>query len=145
MANIDWDSLGFDAYRTRSVVFSRYEDGKWSPAQTTETFSFTFDPFAQVFHYAISCFEGLKAFRQADGGIVLFRPDKNAARMQRTAEYLGFPAPSKDMFVEMCAQCVKSNLEFLPPYGHKASLYVRPILMGVHPQMQLVPYPEAIS
>ncbi|MBQ2565637.1 MAG: branched-chain amino acid aminotransferase [Bacteroidales bacterium] len=144
MANIDWDSLGFDAYRTRTVVFSHYKDGKWSPAQSTETFSFTFDPFAQVFHYAISCFEGLKAFRQKDGGAVIFRPGENAARMARTAGYLGLPVPDADMFVKMCEECIRGNLEFLPPYGHKASLYLRPLLMGMHPQMQLVPYPEAV-
>lgn len=144
MANIDWDKLGFDAYRTRTVVFSHYKNGKWSPIEKTETFSFTFDPFAQVFHYAISCFEGLKAFRQKDGKVIMFRPDQNAARLQRSAAYLGLPVPSKEMFLEMCAEGVKNNAEFIPPYGHGASLYLRPLLVGMHPQMQLVPYPEAI-
>ncbi len=143
MSEINWDTLGFDAYRTRTVVLSHFKDGKWSPYEKTETFSFTFDPFAQVFHYAISCFEGLKAFRQKDGKIVMFRPDENAARIERTAKYLGLPVPPKEMFIEMCAEAVKNNLEFLPPYGHQASLYVRPLLLGMHPQMQLVPYPEA--
>ena len=54
MADINWDKLGFDAYRTRTVVLSHYKDGQWSPVETTENFSFTLDPFAQVFHYAIS-------------------------------------------------------------------------------------------
>jgi len=144
MNSINWDTLGFDAYRTRTVIVSHYKDGEWSPFEATETFSFTFDPFAQVFHYAISCFEGLKAFRQQNGQIIMFRPDQNAARMQRTAEYLGMPCPSQEMFIKMCEECVKNNLEFLPPYGHRASLYLRPLLVGVHPQMQLVPYPEAI-
>ena len=142
--SINWDTLGFDAYRTRTVILSHYKDGRWSPIETTETFSFTFDPFAQVFHYAISCFEGLKAFRQADGRIAIFRPDRNAARMARTADYLGMPCPTEEMFIKMCELCVENNLEFLPPYGHKASLYLRPLLIGMHPQMQLVPYPEAI-
>ncbi|MBQ6086927.1 MAG: branched-chain amino acid aminotransferase [Bacteroidales bacterium] len=144
MSSIDWDKLGFDAYRTRTVVYSHYKDGRWSPAESTETFSFTFDPFAQVFHYAISCFEGLKAFTQKDGRVVIFRPTENAARMARTANYLGLPVPDKDMFISMCEECIRGNLEFLPPYGHKASLYLRPLLVGMHPQMQLVPYPEAI-
>lgn len=144
MGNINWDTLGFDAYRTRSVVVSHFKDGKWSPAEVTETFSFTFDPFAQVFHYAISCFEGLKAFRQKDGKVVLFRPDQNAARIERTANFLGLPVPSEELFLDMCAACVKNNMEFLPPYGHQASMYVRPLLVGMHPQMQLVPYPEAL-
>lgn len=144
MTEINWDSLGFNAYRTRTVVMSRYKDGEWSPIEATEKFSFEFDPFAQTLHYAVSCFEGLKAFVQKDGRKVLFRPDRNAARLRRTAEYLGLPAPSEEMFVEMCRRCVEGNAEFLPPYGHKSSLYLRPILMGVHPQIQLLPYTEAV-
>ena len=144
MSKIDWDSLGFDAYRTRTVVKSHFKDGAWSPIESTEAFSFTLDPFAQVNHYAISCFEGLKAFTQKDGKVVIFRPEENARRMKRTADYLGMPCPSEEMFIKMCEDCIKGNLEFLPPYGHKASLYLRPLLFGVHPQMQLVPYPEAV-
>ena len=139
MAQIDWKTLGFDAYRTRTVVVSHFKDGKWSTPESTETFSFTFDPFAQVFHYAISCFEGLKAFRQKDGRIAMFRPDQNAARLQRTADYLGMPCPSPEMFYQMCEACIKGNMEFLPPYGLGASMYLRPLLVGMHPQMQLVP------
>jgi len=144
MSNINWDTLGFDAYQTRTLVYSCHQDGRWSPAATTENFSFQLNPFAQVLHYAISCFEGLKAFRQKDGRIAIFRPDQNAARMARTAAYLGLPVPDEALFIEMCERCVRENLEFLPPYGHQASLYIRPLLMGVHPQMQLVPNPEAI-
>ena len=144
MSNINWDTIGFDAYRTRTVILSRFQDGKWSPAEKTENFSFTLDPFAQVLHYAVACFEGLKAFTQKDGKIVIFRPDENAARMRRTADYLGMPAPDEDLFISMCEECVKNNLEFMPPYGHGASMYLRPILMGVHPQMQLTPNPDAL-
>ncbi len=144
MEQIDWKTLGFDAYRTRTVVLSHYKDGKWSTPESTETFSFTFDPFAQVFHYAISCFEGLKAFRQKDGRVAMFRPDQNVARLKRTADYLGMPCPSEEMFYQMCEDCIKGNMEFLPPYGLGASMYLRPLLVGMHPQMQLVPYPEAI-
>lgn len=144
MATINWDTLGFDAYRTRTVIYSHYRDGAWGPLTATENFSFTLDPFAQVLHYAISCFEGLKAFTQQDGSVVIFRPGENAARMRRTAAYLGLPAPDEDLFIRACEACLQGNREFLPPYGHKASLYLRPILMGVHPQMQLVPYPEAL-
>jgi len=144
MKQIDWKNLGFDAYRTRSLIISTFRDGKWSAPEKTEDFSFTFDPFAQNLHYAISCFEGLKAFRQKDGKIAIFRPDRNAARIKRTANFLGMPCPDEEMFISMCESCVKENLEFLPPYGFGASMYLRPLLLGVHPQMQLVPYPEAV-
>lgn len=144
MATIDWDKLGFDAYKTKAVIMSHYKDGSWSPARKSEDFSFTLDPFSCVFHYAISCFEGLKAFARKDGGAVIFRPEENARRMQRTAEYLGIPAPSEEMFIEMCVRGLKENIEFLPPYGHGASLYLRPLLIGSRPQMQLVPPSEVI-
>ena len=144
MANINWDTLGFDAYRTKTVIEAHYKDGKWSPVKKSDSFSFTFDPFAAVFHYATSCFEGMKAFRQKDGRIAIFRPEENARRMQRTADYLGLPAPSEEMFISMCEECIKENLEFLPPYGHQASLYIRPLLIGMRPQMQLIPPTECV-
>ena len=125
---IDWKTLGFDAYRTRTVVVSHFKDGAWSPAQTTETFSFTLDPFAQVLHYAMSCFEGFKTFRQKDGRVAMFRPDQNAARLVRSAKYLGLPCPPEELFIQMSELCVKNNLEFLPPYGYGASMYIRPLL-----------------
>ena len=136
--------MGFDAYRTRTVVLANFKDGKWADIRLTEEFSFTIEPFMQGLHYAISCFEGLKAFRQKDGRIALFRPEKNAARMARSAGFLGIPVPPADMFIKMCELCVQNNLEFLPPYGHQASMYVRPLLYAPHPQMQLVPFPEAV-
>ncbi|MDY3784171.1 MAG: branched-chain amino acid aminotransferase [Candidatus Cryptobacteroides sp.] len=144
MRDIQWDKIGFDAYRTDVVLMARWKDGKWSEIVEDDTFAFTLDPFTCVFHYAVSCFEGLKAFTQKDGKVILFRPEENAHRMQRTARYLGLPEPSDEMFIEMCERCVRANREFLPPYGHDASLYVRPLLMGAQPKMQLTPPNEVI-
>ena len=144
MSQINWQSLGFDAYRTRTLVTARWKDGKWSDISESEDFAFHLDPFTCVFHYAFSCFEGLKAFTQKDGKIVIFRPFENAHRLQRTAGFLGLPASSDSMFIEMCERCVKSNMEFLAPYGHDASLYLRPLLLGAQPKMQLTPPNEAI-
>ena len=124
MSQINWQSLGFDAYRTRTLVTARWKDGVWSEITESEDFAFHLDPFTCVFHYAFSCFEGLKAFTQKDGRIVMFRPYENAHRLRRTAGFLGLPAPSDSMFIEMCERCVKSNMEFLAPYGHDASLYL---------------------
>lgn len=144
MENINWEKLGFSATRTSSIMVAYYRDGKWSPAQKTEDFSITMDVYAQVMHYAVSCFEGMKAFRQKSGEVAIFRPDENAARMARTAAFLGMPVPPADMFVKMCEDCVRENIEFLPPYGQNASMYLRPLLIGSHPQLQLLPYPEAV-
>lgn len=144
MSNINWDTIGFDAYGPSTIIFSRFKDGEWSKPEVTDQFSLTLDPFAQNLHYAVSCFEGLKTFTQKSGDVVMFRPTENAARMQRTANYLGIPVPPQELFVGMCAQCVKANPDLVPPYGHQASLYLRPLLLATHPQMQLTPYPEAL-
>ena len=144
MANIDWDKLGFDAYRTKTLVLARWKNGQWSEITESDEFQFVLDPFTCVFHYSFACFEGLKAFTQKDGRVVLFRPYENAHRMQRSARFLGLPEPSDEMFVQMCEMAVKANREFLPPYGHDASLYVRPLLMGAQPKMQLTPPNEVI-
>lgn len=139
MGNIDWSKIGFDAYRTKTVIMARWTKGQWQPIVEDDKFSFTLDPFTCTLHYATSCFEGLKTFTQKDGRVALFRPLENAHRLQRTASYLGLPAPSDEMFVDMCERCVRANLEFLPPYGHDASLYIRPLLFGIKPKMQLTP------
>lgn len=138
MANINWDTIGFDAYKTDKVIMAKYFDGKWSEPQVHD-FRFSMDPFSCSLHYAISCFEGLKAFRQKNGDIIMFRPEENARRLARTADYLGLPPVPEEQFISMCALAVKENIEYLPPYGHEASLYVRPLLFGTLPQMQLVP------
>ncbi len=143
MANIDWDKLGFDAYRTDKIMMAKYFEGKWSTPEVHD-FRFSMDPFS-CSHYAISCFEGLKAFRQKNGDIVMFRPDENAKRLARTATYLGLPEVPEEMFISMCADAVKENIDFLPPYGHEASMYVRPLLFGTLPQMQLVPPKQDIT
>ena len=92
--------------------------------------------YAGALHYAIECFEGLKAFRGKDGQIRLFRPEENAKRLQRSAKFLGIEAPSTEMFIDMCKQIVKENIDFLPPYEVSgASLYLRPTLIGSNPQL----------
>lgn len=136
MKNIDWSQLSFSHTQTKALVYSRCIDGKWESPVVTEDFNITFNCFAGIFHYAPSCFEGLKAFRGVDGKIRLFRPDRNAKRMASSATYLDMPYPSEELFIEMCVRCIKENIEYLPPYEVTgASLYLRPVLFGINPQL----------
>ena len=136
MVNIDWSKLSFSYTQTRALVFSRCIDGAWEKPVVTEDFNIPLSSFAGIFHYAPSCFEGLKAFRGVDNKIRLFRPERNAKRMKDSAIYLDMKYPSEEMFIEMCVTCVKENLDFLPPYeATGASLYLRPILIGINPQL----------
>lgn len=136
MVNLDWSKLSFSYTQTKTLIYSRCIDGKWEEPVETEDFNIPLSSFAGVFHYAPACFEGLKAFRGVDGKIRLFRPDMNAKRMADSAAYLDMPAPSVEMFIDMCVRCVKANLEYLPPYeASGASLYLRPTLFGINPQL----------
>lgn len=136
MGTTDWNKLSFSYTPTKALVYSRCIGGNWETPVVTEDFNLSLNTFAGIFHYAPSCFEGLKAFRGVDGKIRLFRPEKNAKRMQESAHYLDMASPSEEMFIEMCVRCVKENIDYLPPYEVTgASLYIRPILIGINPQL----------
>ena len=136
MQNLDWAHLGFTVRETNGVLVSRYIDGKWT-APARETGPVELSPYALALNYANTCFEGLKAFRGADGVVRIFRPDENARRLIRSAEFLDMPAPSEELFIEMCAEYVRWNIDFLPPYGYNASMYLRPLLIGTDKQLNL--------
>src|SRR5690606_16384936 len=94
---------------------------------------------ANALHYGQAIFEGLKAFRAADGSVSLFRPDRNAARMRLSAERLCMETPSEELFIEACRMAVRENLDFVPPHGTGASLYLRPLLIGTEPTIGIKP------
>ena len=99
MAEIDYSKRSFNYYPTNAIVFSKCENGRWSKPEVSDDFHFNLHCFAGVFHYAPSCFEGLKAYRGADGRVRMFRPDENAKRMASSAQYLDMPSPSMDLFI----------------------------------------------
>ncbi len=132
---LDWSNLAFKHRTTNAMVVSRYKDGVWSTPEVTDNFNVELNAYAGVLHYGSSCFEGLKAFRGADGKVRIFRPDENAARMRRSGSHLDMAVPDEQLFIDMCIECVKQNIDYLPPYGYNASLYIRPLLFGCNPQL----------
>jgi branched-chain amino acid aminotransferase len=105
-------------------------------------------PAACAMHYAPATFEGTKAMISAKGKIVLFRPEMNAKRMQRTASRLLLPKVPVEMFVEAVIQTVLANREFIPPFRREnwtwetrnpMCMYVRPLLFGHGPELGVKP------
>ena len=135
MKNIDWGKLSFSYTKTDYIAYSTFKDGKWSPAKLIPDADIPVSPYAGAFHYASGCFEGMKAFRGADGKVRLFRPEENAKRMVRSAGYLDLACPSIEQFIDMCVMVVKANAEYIPPFETTASLYLRPLLIGTNPQL----------
>lgn len=136
MSKIDWSKLTFSYTKTNTILKTTFKDGAWTPVESLTDDYLSISSFAGALHYAIECFEGLKAFRGKDGRIRLFRPEENAMRLRRSAEYLGIEAPSVEMFVDLCKRAVMENIEFVPPFEEAgASLYLRPTLIGTNPQL----------
>lgn len=130
MKEINWSELGFGYVKTNLNVRCVWKDGEWGQIEVSDSEHFPIHIAATCLHYGQEIFEGMKAYRGADGNVRLFRADENAKRMQRSAEYLCMQYPSAKLFVEMCEMVVKANADFIPPYGTGASLYLRPLLIG---------------
>ena len=144
MTDINWSALTFSYTKTNTILSTTFKNGAWTPVESLTDDYLKLSSYAGALHYAIECFEGLKAFRGKDGKIRLFRPEENAKRLQRSAKYLGIEAPSVEMFVDMCKRCVLENIDFLPPYEESgASLYLRPTLIGSNPQLGVQSSKEA--
>ena len=129
--DLDWENLGFNYRKLPFRYISYYKDGKWDEGQLTEDATLHISEASPALHYGQEAFEGLKAYRTKDGSIQLFRPDENAKRLQRTADRLLMPQVPVDKFVDACKQVVRANEEYVPPYGTGATLYLRPLLIGV--------------
>ena len=128
---LDWGNLPFDFIKTDCYVDYTFANGKWDDGKEVEGDTFTLHISSTCLHYGQQCFEGLKAFEAKDGRILCFRPDENAKRMDRTARKIMMePIPQKK-FLEAVDRVVALNKRWIPPYGSGASLYIRPLLIGV--------------
>ncbi|MBQ4271928.1 MAG: branched chain amino acid aminotransferase, partial [Clostridiales bacterium] len=137
--NIDWSNLGFGYVPTDKRFVANFVDGKWDEGALIDDPMVTMSECAGVLQYAQTCFEGLKAYRTEDGKVVCFRPDLNAARMADSCRRLEMPVFPEDKFVDACLAVVKANLDFVPPYGSGATLYLRPYMFGINPVIGVKP------
>ncbi|WP_309131027.1 branched-chain amino acid aminotransferase [Brevibacterium sp.] len=125
---------GFGLYFTDHMAHVRYTiDDGWQAHEVRPYAPLQLDPAAAVFHYAQEIFEGLKAYRHADGSVWTFRPERNAARINRSAERLALPQLPEDDFVESLKALVAVDQEWVPTPGADAdesSLYLRPFMIA---------------
>ena len=86
----------------------------WLPPRITPYQNLSLDPATCVFHYAFECFEGMKAYQNEDGRISLFRPDKNMARMNKSAARIALPTFEPDSFLKLICKFVSMDRRFIP-------------------------------
>lgn len=140
--DIDWSNIGFGYIKTDKRFVSNFKDGAWDEGVMTGDDQITMSECACVLQYAQTVFEGLKAYTTEDGRVVCFRPDMNAKRMHDSAERLEMPSFPEDRFVEAVVETVKENIDYVPPYGTGAALYIRPYMFGSNAVIGVKPAEE---
>ncbi|WP_120004399.1 branched-chain amino acid aminotransferase [Nesterenkonia muleiensis] len=120
-----------------AVIDWTLQDG-WTNPRVEPYGPISLDPAASVLHYAQEVFEGMKAYRHADGSIYTFRPEANAARMNTSARRLALPELDEQLFIESLEQLVAVDKAWVPS-GDGEALYLRPFMfaseafLGVRP------------
>ncbi|MBQ3277668.1 MAG: branched-chain amino acid aminotransferase [Clostridia bacterium] len=134
----DESALGFGRIFTDHMFLMDYEAGRgWHDARIVPYGSFAIDPAAMVLHYGQAIFEGTKCYRRADGGLQLFRPGDNLARMSRSAERMCMPKLDEETALEGLKQLIRVDANWVP-HKEGTSLYIRPTMismdvgLGVH-------------
>ncbi len=139
---MDWANLAFGYIPTDYNVRCTFKDGKWGEIEVSSSEIINMHIAASSLHYGQEIFEGLKAFRGADGKIRVFRLEENAARIQESARGILMEPIPTELFAEMVKKVVKLNERFVPPYGSGASLYIRPLEIGMSPRIGVKPASE---
>jgi branched-chain amino acid aminotransferase len=133
LANVPFSSVFSDHMFTAEFQGGRWTEGKIEPYGPIPLY-----PSISALQYGVSCFEGMKAHKSADGPPLLFRPKENARRLQRSAERLAMPAVPESLFLEGLRELVRLDQVWIPP-ADKGALYIRPILFSVDPSIRVKP------
>ncbi|MDR0749705.1 MAG: branched-chain amino acid aminotransferase [Tannerellaceae bacterium] len=142
MDAINWSELSFGYMKTDYNVRCYYRDGKWGELEVSSSELLTIHIAATCLHYGQEAFEGLKAFRGKDGQVRVFRMDENGKRLQASSRGIVMAEFPVEKFEEAVRKVVKLNERFVPPYGSGASLYIRPLLIGLGAQVGVAPASE---
>ncbi|KAI9151816.1 branched-chain-amino-acid aminotransferase [Paramyrothecium foliicola] len=124
------------------IVEWNQENG-WLEPQITPYQNLSLDPATCVFHYGFECFEGMKAYKDKDGNVRLFRPDKNMARLNKSAARIALPTFEPSSFFELISKFVQLDSRFIPD-KRGYSLYLRPTMIGTQKTLGIGPPGSAL-
>ena len=131
----DESQLGFGRIFTDHMFLMNYEKGRgWYDPRIVPYGDFSMDPAAMVFHYGQAIFEGTKCYRRQDGGLQLFRPEENLARMSRSAERMAMPHLDEETALAGLKKLVDIEKDWVP-HQDGTSLYIRPTMIALDPHL----------
>ena len=134
----DFSNLVFGQNFSDHMFIADYKNGQWQDFRILPYGEIKMSPAISALHYGQAFFEGLKAYKFADGRLSIFRPDKNAERFNRSAERLCMPQLPEELFIQSIAALVEIDGQWVPDQENHA-LYIRPFMfateeaLGVHP------------
>ena len=111
------------------MVICEYENGRWGDVKLVPYGPLPFSPAMMGVNYGQACFEGMKAYKDKDGQVFLFRPEKNFSRINKSATRLAMPEVSEEMFLEGLKALVDIDRDWIP-HGEGMSLYIRPLIFA---------------
>ncbi len=126
---VDFENLTFGNVFTDHMLVCDYIDGKWQNPVIEPYGPITISPAARVFHYGQAIFEGMKAYRDDNDEIWLFRPEENFERFNKSSVRLAIPEVPKEIFMNGLLELLKLDKNWVPK-GYGNSLYIRPFVFG---------------
>nr|WP_299384525.1 branched-chain amino acid aminotransferase [Allomuricauda sp.] len=127
--DVDFDNLSFGSVYTDHILVCDYVDGAWQSPKVIPYQPITLDPSAKIFHYGQSIFEGMKAYKDADGNAWLFRPLDNYKRLNKSAKRLAIPELPESHFMDGLTTLLQVEKDWIPT-NPGSSLYVRPFILA---------------
>ena len=135
----DETKLGFGKIFTDRMLLAEWKpDQGWHDVRIKPYAPFMMDPSCMVLHYAQEIFEGLKAYKWADGRVALFRPEMNARRFNQSADRLCMPAVPEELFLGGLERLLKLEADWIPS-APGTSLYIRPAMIAVEAMLGVKP------
>ena len=135
---VDFDNLVFGRTFTDHMFYCDYVDGTWQQPKIRPYGPMTFEPSARVFHYGQAVFEGMKAYKDDDDNVFLFRPQDNAERINKSAARLAIPEFPKEYFFDGLTTLLNLDKEWIKS-GKGNSLYIRPFVIATEPAISASP------
>ena len=135
---INFDKLDFGKTFSDHMLVCDYKNGSWREPQIIPYQKLSFAPSTHVFHYGQAIFEGLKAFKNKKGEVLIFRPRENFLRLNKSAERLCMPTLPENIFMQGIIELLKIDNKWIP-VGKNKSLYIRPFFISTSEFIRATP------
>ncbi|TXF79274.1 branched-chain amino acid aminotransferase [Chryseobacterium sp.] len=129
ISSFDPNNFSFGNTFIDHMVICEFEDGKWGEVKLVPYGPLPFSPAMMGVNYGQACFEGMKAYKDKDGEVFLFRPEKNFERINKSAARLAIPEITREMFIDGLKALVNLDRAWIPQ-GEGMSLYIRPLIFA---------------